>query len=110
MAALPAVMRRKDIVPMTPHPQIPSHVPATDDIPIVTWQYQRAVIPSGPCPDWQLLIGARVEIRRHGQLLGTGLVDDATPAGDIAWIAADGVNGRSLIEKAGGFDLSGVQP
>jgi hypothetical protein len=99
-------MQRKDSIQMTLNPPTSSHVPATDGIPIVAWQYVNAATRLSPFPDWQLLIGTVVEIRRHGQLIGTGLVDNATSSGDIVWIAADGINGRTMIVKAEGYDLS----
>jgi len=77
-----------------------------DGMPVVVWPYGHVADPSSPCEEWHLLIGALVEIRQHGLLLGMGLVDDATPSGDVAWIAADGINGRSMIEKVGGYELS----
>lgn len=95
---------------MTQNPLIPSHVPLMDGMPVVVWPYGHVAAPASPCPEWQLLIGVLVEIRRHGLLLGIGLVDNATPLGDVAWIAADGINGRHMIEKAGGYELSIAQP
>jgi hypothetical protein len=50
-----------------------------------------------------------VEIRRHGQLIGNGLVDNATSSGDIVWLAADGINSRTMLEKTDGYDLS-IEP
>ena len=91
---------------MTLNPQVASPVPAVDDLPIVVWPYVPAAAPLSPCPDWQMLIGTEVEIRRGGKFLGTGFVDDATPSGDVAWIAADGINNRCMIDKAGGYELS----
>lgn len=95
---------------MTQNPRIPSHALLMDGMPVVVWPYRHEASQSSPCPEWQLLIGALVEIRRHGLLLGIGLVDDATPLGDIAWIAADGINGRFMIEKASGCELSIAPP
>jgi hypothetical protein len=94
---------------MTLSPNSSTHVPATDAIPRVAWQYANAGTLPSPFPDWQLLIGVRVEIRRHGQLIGSGLVDNATSSGDIVWLAADGINGRTMLEKADGYDLS-IEP
>lgn len=91
---------------MTLDQHTPSQVPATDAIPVVAWHHLNVAARPSPFPDWQLLIGALVEIRRHGKLIGTGLVDNATPSGDIVWIAADVNNSRTLIEKAAGYDLS----
>lgn len=91
------------------NPDTSSHLPATDAIPRVAWQDANEATPSSPFADWQRLVGALVEIRRHGRLIRNGLVDNATPSGDIVWIAADGINSRTMIEKADGYDLS-VKP
>jgi len=95
---------------MTQNPHIPGPAPLMDGIPVVVWPYGHLADPSSPCEEWHLLIGVLVEIRQHGLLLGIGLVDDATPSGGVAWIAADGVNGRSMIEKVGGYELSMAPP
>lgn len=95
---------------MTQNPHIPTLAPSIDGMPVVVWPYGHVAAPSSPCPEWQLLIGELVEIRRHGLLLGIGLVDDATPSGHIAWIAADGINSRNMIEKADGYELSIAPP
>jgi hypothetical protein len=95
---------------MTKNPQIPSPAPLMDGLPVVLWPHGHVAAPTSPCQEWQLLIGVLVEIRRHGLSLGIGVVDNATASGDIAWIAADGNNGRSMIEKAGGYELSIAPP
>jgi hypothetical protein len=83
-----------------------SHVPAADALPMVSWELANAATQRAPFPDWHLLIGTVVEIRRYGLSLGTGLVDNATSSGNIAWIAAEGINSRTMIEKTGGYELS----
>jgi hypothetical protein len=95
---------------MTQNPRIPSHAPLMDGLLVVVWPHSHVAAPTSPCQEWQLLIGVLVGIRWHGLLLGIGLVDNATASGDIAWIAADGNNGRSMIEKAGGYELSIASP
>ncbi|MDQ0678610.1 hypothetical protein QFZ30_001992 [Arthrobacter pascens] len=95
---------------MTQDPQISSHPLLMDGLPVVVWPHGHVAAPTSPCQEWQLLIGVLVEIRRHGLLLGIGVVDNATALGDIAWIAADGINGRTMIEKAGGYELSIAPP
>lgn len=82
-----------------------SHVPVADALPMVSWEPANAT-QQAPFPDWHLLIGTVVEIRRYGLFLGTGLVDNATSSGNIAWIAAEGINSRTMIEKTGGYELS----
>lgn len=81
------------------------HVPSTDAIPMVSWHYLNTGTGSGQVSAWHLLVGAVVEIRRDGHSLGTGIVDDATSSGDIVWIAADGINSRTMIEKNEGYDI-----
>lgn len=95
---------------MTKNRQIPDHAPLSDGTPVVVWPHGLVASPASPCQEWQLLIGVLVEIRRHGRLLGIGLVDKATASGDIAWIATEGNNGRSMIEKASGYELSIAPP
>jgi hypothetical protein len=58
-----------------------------------------------PFMEWHMLVGAAVEVRREGVFVRTGLVDDTTPSGDTAWIAADGIYHRIMIEKTAGYDL-----
>ena len=50
--------------------------------------------------DWSDLIGATVEIRRHGHLVRTGRVDHATADSTILWLAQEGNNPRKIIDKA----------
>jgi hypothetical protein len=95
----------KDIIQMTINSHTSNPIPAADTLPMAVWQHGAATR-SSPFPHWHLLIGAEVEIRRYGRLLGTGVVDNATSSGDIAWIAADGINSRTMIEKSDGYELS----
>ena len=95
---------------MTQNPHIASHAPLMDGMPVVVWPYGHVAAPASPCQEWQLLIGMLVEIQRHGTLLGIGLVDNATASGDVAWISADGINGRYMIEKTAGYELSIAPP
>lgn len=55
--------------------------------------------------DWQLLIGCRVELRRGGQVVRTGEVEDATPDSSVLWLRFDGHHGRQLVAKADGYDV-----
>lgn len=90
---------------MTLNPSTSTRNPALDAIPTVEWQYLNVASPSFLYPGWHRLIGSLVEIRRHGQFIRTGILDNATSSGDIAWIAADGINSRTMIEKAAGYEL-----
>lgn len=58
-----------------------------------------------PFLEWSMLVGAVVDVRREGVFVRTGLVEDTTPSGDTAWIAADGLDRRIMIEKSAGYDL-----
>jgi hypothetical protein len=58
-----------------------------------------------PFMEWSMLVGAVVDVRREGVFVRTGFVEDATPSGDTAWIAADGLDRRIMIEKSAGYDL-----
>ena len=51
-------------------------------------------------PAWDLLIGALVEIRRDGQVVCAGVVEDAMPDSSALWIAAHGVQPRRMYESA----------
>ncbi|MEJ1181045.1 MULTISPECIES: hypothetical protein [unclassified Pseudarthrobacter] len=51
-------------------------------------------------PAWNRLIGAVVEIRQNGQVVSAGVVEDAMPDSSALWIAADGVQARSMYESA----------
>ena len=56
-------------------------------------------------PDWTRLIGAHVEVRRQQQLVRHGVVDDAMPDSSIVWLAADGINPRTMYEAAEGYSV-----
>ncbi|WP_143019158.1 hypothetical protein [Arthrobacter sp. ov407] len=58
-----------------------------------------------PFMEWSMLVGAVVDVRREGVFVRTGFVEDATPSGDTAWIAADGLDRRIMIEKSAGYVL-----
>ncbi|WP_353710705.1 hypothetical protein [Arthrobacter sp. K5] len=52
---------------------------------------------------WSALIGARVEIRHNGVAIRNGAVDDATDDSSVLWIAAEGVQPRTMYEAALGY-------
>lgn len=58
-----------------------------------------------PFMEWSMLVGAVVDVRRGGVFVRTGFVEDATPSGNTAWIAADGLDRRIMIEKSAGYVL-----
>lgn len=51
-------------------------------------------------PNWHRLIGAFVEIRKDGQVVSAGFVEDAMPDSTALWVAADGVQPRRMYESA----------
>jgi hypothetical protein len=55
--------------------------------------------------EWHLLVGAEVEVIQRGRIVRSGIVDDATADGTVAWVAQDGVEQRRLIDKADGYEL-----
>jgi hypothetical protein len=55
--------------------------------------------------DWNLLINTRVEIRRHGRVIRTGIIEDAMPDSSTAWIAADSSGPRQMFEMAQGHQV-----
>lgn len=58
---------------------------------------------------WEDLIGALVEVRHNGQIVRTGIVDEAMPDGSAIWVTSDSKLSRRIYEKAEGF-LVYVQP
>lgn len=55
--------------------------------------------------DWSLLIGAFVEIRRQGQAVRAGYVEDAMPDSSGLWIASDANQPRQMFERAMGYEV-----
>jgi hypothetical protein len=55
--------------------------------------------------DWSLLINALVEIRRNGQLIRTGFVEDVMPDSSVLWLAADRTNARQMFEACQGHQV-----
>jgi len=54
---------------------------------------------------WRRLIGATVQIRRHGQIIRTGTVDDAMADSTALWIAGDAAQPRTMYEAARGIEV-----
>ncbi|MBT2515511.1 hypothetical protein [Arthrobacter sp. ISL-30] len=50
--------------------------------------------------DWSRLIGLPVEIRRLGETLTSGIIDDATPDSTILWLAPNGPQHRTMYERS----------
>ena len=58
-----------------------------------------------PHHEWARLIGAPVEIQRQGEVIRTGIVDEAMPDSSIIWIASDAPASRTLFEASRGFEV-----
>ena len=54
---------------------------------------------------WRRLIGATVQLRQHGQLIRTGIVDDAMSDSTALWIAGDAAQPRTMYEAAHGIEV-----
>ncbi|MEW1823101.1 hypothetical protein AB0323_20250 [Arthrobacter sp. NPDC080031] len=54
---------------------------------------------------WSRLLGSTVEIRQNGKTIRVGMVDQAMADDSALWLAADGVEGRALIEAAAEFEV-----
>lgn len=87
----------------------PNHDCGPDEIPTIEWQDTTPTNRPSAVRYWHLLVGAVVEVRQDGQVVRTGLVEDVTASGDIVWIAADGFDGRTIIDKREGYKLAIVQ-
>ncbi|WP_079598235.1 hypothetical protein [Arthrobacter sp. P2b] len=56
-------------------------------------------------PDWHGAIGQFVEIRQHGKVLRTGVVEAVMADESILWISADGIYPREMVERADGKEV-----
>lgn len=54
---------------------------------------------------WKNLVGSEVAVFLGERLIRTGVLEEITTAGDAGWIAADGVERRSIVEKCLGHEL-----
>ena len=61
-------------------------------------------------PDWHRALGQYVEIRLHGKVLRSGIVEDVMPDGSILWISIEGAHGRKMIERAEGKQVFARYP
>ncbi|MDQ0823851.1 hypothetical protein QFZ60_000024 [Arthrobacter sp. B2I5] len=60
---------------------------------------------SYPFHEWAKLAGAEVEVRLDGALYRYGRIEAATADGAIAWLAQDGLEERTLIDKDSGYEI-----
>ena len=54
---------------------------------------------------WQPLVGETVEVRHKGKSLGLRRMESSTEDSVVAWVEAEGVNTRSLIDVTDGYEL-----
>ncbi|WP_426997963.1 hypothetical protein [Pseudarthrobacter sp. N5] len=90
------------ILPRTPShaavvPVLIPEVPISDDALFRLRGY--------PFSDWQRLRGAEVDIYLGPEFVRRAAVDAATDDGQILWLAAGGPFGRTLIDKAEGYEV-----
>ena len=55
--------------------------------------------------EWSDLVGRQVQVQQDGRTIRTGYVEAVTAAADALWIAAHGIERRSLYEKAQGHTV-----
>ncbi|MFF1252336.1 hypothetical protein ACFVYC_07555 [Pseudarthrobacter sp. NPDC058329] len=55
--------------------------------------------------DWPTLIGGRVEIRRHGTVIQTGVVEMVMPDSSALRLTADPMQERRYFSKSDGFEV-----
>ncbi|MFF1832366.1 hypothetical protein [Paenarthrobacter sp. NPDC058040] len=55
--------------------------------------------------DWLPLVGEVVEVRLHNEFVRYGVVDAVTNDNSILWLAVDGVNTRTMVERAEGYEI-----
>jgi hypothetical protein len=55
--------------------------------------------------DWTHLINAPVEIRKLGQTIRIGVVDNFMPDSSALWIAAEGIQPRQIFEAAHDYEV-----
>lgn len=55
--------------------------------------------------NWCDLVGALVDIRRHGARVASGKVADARGDSSVLWLERDGMRERTMFEAALGFEV-----
>ena len=61
-------------------------------------------------PDWKRALGHYVEVRRFGEIVGTGTVEEVMPDSSILWISAEGAFLRYMVERAEGYEVYSRYP
>lgn len=54
---------------------------------------------------WNCLVGAYVEMRRKGEVVRAGTVEDVMHDSSALWLAAEGAHSRAIFEAADGFEV-----
>lgn len=54
---------------------------------------------------WQNLVGVAVEIRKAGEVIRQGVVEDAMADSSALWLAADGLESRVMIAAAERYEV-----
>ncbi|TAP38804.1 hypothetical protein [Arthrobacter sp. S39] len=55
--------------------------------------------------DWAAVIGGPVQIRRHGLMVQSGIVEDATVDSSILWLRSSGVQPRRAFVRREGYEV-----
>ncbi|MEW1809756.1 hypothetical protein AB0284_03525 [Pseudarthrobacter phenanthrenivorans] len=55
--------------------------------------------------DWARLPGRSVEVWLLGELVASGVVDQAAEDGSVLWIAAQGISTRRIFDKSSGYEI-----
>lgn len=55
--------------------------------------------------DWLPLVGEVVEVRLRSEYVRRGIVDAVTNDNSILWLAVDGVNPRTMVQRWDGYEI-----
>lgn len=56
-------------------------------------------------PDWQRVLRQYVEVRRGGEFIRAGIVEDVMPDNSVIWISTAGAQPRKLYERDDGYTV-----
>lgn len=56
-----------------------------------------------PYDDWPALVGGTIQMRRHGSVVQTGIVDEVMPDSSALWLRSSGVQARRVFLRADGY-------
>jgi hypothetical protein len=57
------------------------------------------------CDDWKILTGVRVQLRQAGAPVRVGCLEAATADSSALWLAAEGVERRTLYTASDGYEV-----